>query len=73
MSVCTQIRHRAAIPDHPFPVLQYAAIHNYPDLSNLAAPLTISLSFDEVKKNLRDKPDVLFAWVCISSKVSKDA
>ena len=64
------IYHRAAITDHPFPVLQYAAIQNNPELSNLAAPPTISLSFAEVKKHLRNKPNVLFVWVCIFSIVS---
>jgi hypothetical protein len=38
--------------------------HHYPELSDLAAPRTVSLSLDDVRAILRDEPDILFAWVC---------
>ena len=71
ISVGTHVTGRAAIVDHPLPVLQYAAVHGYPELSNSAAPHTISLSFDKVTKTLRHKPGIRLSWVCVSSEISK--
>jgi len=60
--VC-KIRMKEAIPDHPLPVLKYAVVHDYPELSDLAAPLTIELSLDTVKNGLQDRLDIFVAWV----------
>jgi hypothetical protein len=40
-------------------------VHDYPELSDLAAPFTITLSLDEVKKGLEDRLDIFIAWVRI--------
>jgi hypothetical protein len=48
---------------HPLEVFKYAVKHDYLDLGDEAVIGTISLSLDEVKLGLQDRPDILFAWV----------
>lgn len=38
--------------------------YHYPELSDLAAPRTVSLSLDNMRAILQDEPDILFSWVC---------
>jgi len=62
IEVC-RIHMKEAIADHPLPVLRYAAIHSYPELSDSAAPRTISLSLVEAEKSLHDTPKIFLAWL----------
>ncbi|KAJ7877609.1 hypothetical protein B0H13DRAFT_2200535 [Mycena leptocephala] len=62
MEVC-KIQMRLSIPTHPVRVLAYAAKHGYPELRDIAAPLTISASLQSVEAAMHDMPEILIAWV----------
>ena len=47
-----------------FQVFKYAVKYHYPELSDLVAPRTASLSLDSMRAILQDEPDILFSWVC---------
>ncbi|KAJ7074714.1 hypothetical protein C8F01DRAFT_970452, partial [Mycena amicta] len=52
---------KLSVQAHPLEVLSYATTHNYKDLREEAAPLTVSISLDQVQRVLA--PSVLLAWV----------
>jgi hypothetical protein len=37
--------------------------HGYPELRDIAAPLTISASLQSVEAAMHDMPEILIAWV----------
>jgi len=60
MATCS-LGMRNALPDHAIQICNYAATHNYPEVANLAAPLTLDLPIDKVLDVLH--PIISISWV----------
>jgi hypothetical protein len=61
--VCLTIYHRDAIHDHPIEVMNYASRHGYPELLDIAAPLTLDIPFDKIADTMNTT--IMPAWVCL--------
>lgn len=57
------IRHK--VQDHPLEVFGYACKHDYNDIANKAAPMTLGTNAKQISKILG--PDHLLRWVRTSS------
>ncbi|KAJ7307078.1 hypothetical protein DFH08DRAFT_758006 [Mycena albidolilacea] len=61
MDVC-RIRMGLYVQDHPARVLAYAIKHDYPELRDVAVPLTLTMPLSTMKALLQDAPHGFIAW-----------
>ncbi|KAJ7447032.1 hypothetical protein B0H11DRAFT_2083098 [Mycena galericulata] len=61
MDVC-RIRMGLHVLDHPAGVLAYSIKHDYPELRDVAVPLTLTMPLSNMKVLLQDAPYAFIAW-----------